>query len=195
MSALMQIALLSVIGSWVAFMSLFIIKAWRVRIQRNAEPTPDSGMKTAPVARLGIFIEGVGFFISYLPRPPGESPHDVLVITAIVLAPASVFLSYLAVNHLGKQWRIKAAVTDQHELVTSGPYRFVRHPIYASMFGLLLSNAFVNAGWVGILAAISVFLVGTEIRIRAEEGLLRAKFGGQFDAYRGSVPAYIPFLR
>jgi protein-S-isoprenylcysteine O-methyltransferase Ste14 len=62
------------------------------------------------------------------------------------------------------------------------------------MFGLLLSNAFANAGWVGTLAAISVFIVGAEIRIRAEEGLLRAKFGGEFEAYRRSVPAYIPFL-
>jgi hypothetical protein len=107
MPALMQIAQLSVIGCWTAFVSIFIIKAARVRNQRNAEPTPDSGMKTAPVAKLGIFIEGVGFFISYLPRPPGESPHDALLITAILLAPASVFLSYLGSTTLESSGALK----------------------------------------------------------------------------------------
>jgi len=192
---LMQIARLALMPSWIAFLILFVINAWKLRRQRGAEPAPDSGMKTAPLAKLGIFLAGAGFFFSYLPRRHGESPHDALLVTAIVLAPVSVFLSYLAINHLGKQWRIKAAVTDQHQLVTSGPYRFLRHPIYASMFGMLLSNAFVNAGWVSTLIAIALFIVGTEIRIRAEEGLLRSKFGDEFEAYRKSVAAYIPFVR
>ena len=63
------------------------------------------------------------------------------------------------------------------------------------MFGLLLSNAFVNAGWISTLAAIVIFIVGIEIRIHAEEGLLRAKFGDEFEAYRRRVRAYIPFVR
>jgi len=192
---LLQVAKLAVIASFVAFMSLFVINAWKLRRQRGTEPTPDSSMKTAPIAKLGIFLQAIGFFFSSLPRPQSESPHDVLLITAIVLAPAAVFRSYHAVNHLGKQWRIKAAVTDRHQLITSGPYRFQRHPIYASMFGLLLSNAFVNAGWISTLAAIVIFIVGIEIRIHAEEGLLRAKFGDEFEAYRRRVRAYIPFVR
>ncbi len=190
----MQVARVTLIVSWAAFLTLFVIKAWTIRRQRDAEPTPDSGMKTAPLARLGIFLQGVGFFFSSLPGPRVERPHPPAV-AAIFLGPASVFLAYVAIKHLGKQWRIKAAVTDRHELVTSGPYRIVRHPIYASMFGLLLSNSFVNAGWISILAAIVIFIVGTEIRIHAEEGLLRAKFGDEFEAYRRRVAAYIPFVR
>jgi protein-S-isoprenylcysteine O-methyltransferase Ste14 len=46
-----------------------------------------------------------------------------------------------------------------------------------------------------LLLSIALYIAGTEIRIHAEEGLLRARFGEKFEAYRRSVPAYLPFLR
>lgn len=192
---LMQIAVRAVIASWVALLILFVVKSSKLRREREAEPAPDSSMKTAPVARVGIFLEGAAFFFSYLPRSRSESPHEALLVAAMALAPASALLSYFALGHLGKQWRMEATVTDRHQLITSGPYRFLRHPIYASLSGMLLSSAFVYAGWVSTLIAIAVYIVGTEIRIGAEESLLRAKFGDEFEAYRRRVPAYIPFVR
>jgi len=77
----------------------------------------------------------------------------------------------------------------------AGPYRFVRHPIYASMFSVLLGAGFLTTPWWLFIPAIILFLIGTEIRVRIEDKLLAAHFGAKFDAYRKSVPAYVPFLR
>jgi protein-S-isoprenylcysteine O-methyltransferase Ste14 len=116
-------------------------------------------------------------------------------MAGMLLAPASVLLFVAAAYELGLHFRIKAVIAADHELITTGPYRLVRHPIYASMLGLLVSNAMVVARWESALCAIAVYILGTEIRVRAEDGLLERRFPEAFPAYRARVPAYLPFLR
>jgi protein-S-isoprenylcysteine O-methyltransferase Ste14 len=71
----------------------------------------------------------------------------------------------------------------------------VRHPIFASLLGLLLATGLTITQWPALLASLAIFLVGTEIRVRAEEALLGARFGAEFEAYRKRTAAYIPFVR
>ena len=115
---------------------------------------------------------------------------------AVLLAPLAVVVGALAARSLGREFRIQAVVTEGHRLITSGPYRVVRHPIYASLLGLLLATGFTITAVAGAgLASLAVFLVGTEIRVRAEDALLAARFGAEFEAYRKRTAAYIPFVR
>jgi protein-S-isoprenylcysteine O-methyltransferase Ste14 len=80
-------------------------------------------------------------------------------------------------------------------LIRSGPYRFVRNPIYTSMLCVLLATALLITPLWLFVAALAVFLIGTTIRIRAEEKLLAGRFGEQFSAYRRSVSRLVPFVR
>jgi protein-S-isoprenylcysteine O-methyltransferase Ste14 len=95
---------------------------------------------------------------------------------------------------LGKQWRYPAALREDHELIQTGPSRWLRHPIYASMFGMLLATGFCWTWWPIFLAAIFFFILGTEIRIRAEDRLLESHFQDAFRAWRSRTRAYIPFI-
>jgi len=70
----------------------------------------------------------------------------------------------------------------------------VRNPIYTSMLLVLCAIAVIIAGWKLSVAALLLFVIGTEIRVRIEERLLASRFGEEFDAYKRSVPAYLPFL-
>jgi len=106
-----------------------------------------------------------------------------------------VLLLVAALRQLDEQWRIKAVVTEDHRLVTSGPYALMRHPIFTALLLLLISTASLLSEWWGILGALAVYLYGTEIRVRAEDGLLLRRFGSSFQEYRDKVPAYLPFLR
>jgi len=106
-----------------------------------------------------------------------------------------VALAWAATRHLGKQWRYKAALSEDHELIQTGPYRWLRHPIYASMFGMILAVLAAWTWWPMALGSVVAFIAGTEIRIRAEERLLAERFGDSFSAYRARTSAYIPFLR
>jgi protein-S-isoprenylcysteine O-methyltransferase Ste14 len=90
---------------------------------------------------------------------------------------------------------VEAGLNADHELVTWGPYRLVRHPIYTSMLLLLLATGSLVTPWPLLLASLVSFLIGTEIRVRVEDRLLAERFGEQFQQYQRRVAAYIPLLR
>jgi protein-S-isoprenylcysteine O-methyltransferase Ste14 len=117
------------------------------------------------------------------------------MLAAMLLAPAGTVCGWLAVRHLGKQLRILAGLYPDHELIRSGPYSVVRHPVYASLFLLTLATGLLLASWPVLAAAVALYIAGTEIRIHAEERLLASRFGHQFEEYRRQVPAYLPFIR
>ena len=118
-----------------------------------------------------------------------------LLAASLVLAALAVWSAWAAVRHLGKQLRVHAGLYSDHELIRTGPYRIVRHPIYGSMLAMYLATAGILSIWPLALAGLVMFIAGTEIRVRIEDGLLASRFGEQFAAYRAAVPAYVPFVR
>ncbi len=144
----------------------------------------------------GFFLEGAAVFLAWVNRlGPGEPPGLARVIASMAIGPWAGALAWFAVKHLGRQWRITAGVWDDHELVRGGPYSLVRHPVYASLFLLLLSTLLLLTPWMWVAVSLALFITGTEIRIRGEERLLKERFGKQFEDYRREVRAYIPFVR
>src|SRR3954467_7944583 len=122
-------------------------------------------------ARWGILLEGVGFALVWQGRFWGHEPGWKLVPALVFLIGAPI-LSWTGVAALGRQWRIDAGLNPDHQLVRSGPYSIVRHPIYASMLCMLLGTGLILTPWPLLVAAILIFLAGTEIRVRIEDGLL-----------------------
>jgi len=112
----------------------------------------------------------------------------------MILAITTVWFCSAAIRALGKQWSLAARLVEGHKLVKEGPYNVVRNPIYTGMFGMLLATGLAVSHWIGLLIAVVVFAIGTAIRIRSEEKLLREAFGREFEEYSQRVPAVIPFL-
>jgi protein-S-isoprenylcysteine O-methyltransferase Ste14 len=150
----------------------------------------------APASHWGIGLEAVAFALIWMyVRPVGFEKSPLSLIASMILGPPSVALVWAATRHLGKQWRYEAALSEDHELIRTGPYRWVRHPIYSSMLIMLLATGAAWTWWPMFIAAVVIFLAGNEIRVRAEDRLLAERFGPTFAAYRSRVPAYIPFIR
>ena len=150
----------------------------------------------APASRWGIFFVMLGFACIWaFVRPVGFEKSAASLIASMVLGPPSVVLVWMAARHLDKQWRFEAALSEDHKLITTGPYRWLRNPIYASMLGMLLATGFAKTWWPPLVAGVIFFVIGTEIRVRAEERLLAARFGEEFAQYKTTTPAYFPFLR
>jgi protein-S-isoprenylcysteine O-methyltransferase Ste14 len=153
-------------------------------------------MASAQSSRWGIGLVMVSFAFAWAyVRPVGFEKSTPALIASMVLGPPSVALAWAATRHLGKQWRYKAALSQDHELIQTGPYSRVRHPIYASMLGMLLATVTAWTWWPMAVVSVIAFIAGTEIRVRAEESLLAEHFGESFSAYRARTSAYIPFLR
>jgi protein-S-isoprenylcysteine O-methyltransferase Ste14 len=144
-------------------------------------------------ARWGIVIVAIGYSLLWQGKFWERHPQPWQIAASIAFFILGSLLSWTGSRALGRQWRIDAGLSSDHELIVAGPYRFVRHPIYTSMLCVLLATGIVVTPPLLFLAAIILFLVGTEIRVRIEDRLLASQFGETFEDYRRRVPAYIPF--
>jgi protein-S-isoprenylcysteine O-methyltransferase Ste14 len=192
-------ALALVLIAWLIFGLAFVL---RRQINKSHAKADETDAKYGPESKWGIALQSVSFAAIWLtPRknwwalPPSQTAEIAVAVIAVVLAYASALLSLRSVQTLGKQWTYQARVLKDHDLITQGPYSIVRNPIYLGMFGMILSTGLVFSHWYLAVIAIVFFLIGNQIRIRAEEKLLRETFGTKFDDYAARVPAFFPFIR
>jgi protein-S-isoprenylcysteine O-methyltransferase Ste14 len=155
-----------------------------------------ASITVAGPSRLGLLLESLAYAAALVLHLPASAPPGTWrLVAAMIPGPVAVVLFWSAVDHLGKQFRIQAGLYHDHELVRTGAYRFVRHPIYASMLALLVAMLLLRTSWLGMVVSLALFFAGTEIRVRTEEALLASRFPAEFAEYRRQVPAYLPFVR
>ena len=77
------------------------------------------------------------------------------------------------------------------ELVTTGANAITRNPMYLGLAGLLVANAVRLGSWPALLPVAAFTVLIDRVQIAAEESALLAKFGGEYDAYRASVPRWL----
>jgi protein-S-isoprenylcysteine O-methyltransferase Ste14 len=94
---------------------------------------------------------------------------------------------------LGKNWSQAVTVKEGHELITSGPYALVRHPIYTGLLLAFIGSAVARGEWRGILAVALVF-AALWFKLRLEEKWMRVRFGESYEAYSRRVAALVPHI-
>jgi protein-S-isoprenylcysteine O-methyltransferase Ste14 len=107
---------------------------------------------------------------------------------------AGLGLKWTALRRLGKSWSIQLDQARASALVQSGPYRFIRHPIYlgAALDALGIALLFASA-W-GLVITVAVYVPALIFRARFEERCLGAELGPSYLAYERAVPGFIPRL-
>lgn len=158
---------------------------------REVEATRDSR------STIGIVVQSGGIAIAgFGPVKPTLAPLSAagLVGTAgvLLLMVGVIALFATSSRELGRNWSLVARMRSDHELIRSGPYALVRHPIYLGLLLFLLALAVGLGHWLQLLVALPVFFVGTLLRTRTEDRLLEQSFGQTFRDYRGSTPAIFP---
>jgi protein-S-isoprenylcysteine O-methyltransferase Ste14 len=119
--------------------------------------------------------------------------HDTsLEVLGAILFAAGLGLAVWARIYLGRNWGMPRTQKDEPELVTAGPYRFVRHPIYTGILFALLGTALaVNLYWlIAVAAACGYFIYSA----RAEEKTLTDAFPTAYPRYRARTKMLIPFV-
>ena len=179
------------------YVRVILIATWAVWLLRFGvtRPTTRTPEKRDSRARWGMVPQGLGFLAIYLRHSRIPDPPLWRAAFGTVFLSAGAALTWTAVRALGRYWRVDAGLDADHQLVRTGPYRLVRHPIYASVLCMLIGSGFLVATWPAMLLGTALGIAGTEVRVRIEDGLLASRFGDEFRTYQRSIPAYIPFLR
>jgi protein-S-isoprenylcysteine O-methyltransferase Ste14 len=96
--------------------------------------------------------------------------------------------------HLGRNWSGAVTVKEGHELIRTGPYAYVRHPIYTGLLTGVIGTVICAATLRGALGFL-IIAVALVRKVRAEELFMRETFPGQYEKYCEEVPALVPFMR
>jgi protein-S-isoprenylcysteine O-methyltransferase Ste14 len=116
----------------------------------------------------------------------------VLPVLGIVVVAGGFGFAVWARVHLGRNWGMPMAVKEEPELVTSGPYRFVRHPIYTGILTAVVGTALaINLLVLAVAVAVGAFFLYSAT---IEERNLGAIFPIAYPAYRARTKMLIPFV-
>jgi protein-S-isoprenylcysteine O-methyltransferase Ste14 len=152
------------------------------------------------VARSGGFARSIAyfFFVPYLvvaarPGPEIDVPEPLRWI-GLGLVVGGVAFSIWAILTLGRHYDLEIEIHRDHELVRAGPYRLVRHPVYTGLGLHFVGACLATGNLLLIVGTLFVTYPALFVRARAEERLLRERFGAAYDAYAKEVGMLVPLL-
>src|SRR5712692_8532557 len=183
---------------WGAFGFTRVILRRRDRNAGRAAGTAPTSQQetTAPFSRALLVFHALAFALMYLGisiavipgRVPNWFPGQRVAGTLVIVAGAALMVWALVYF---RSWRFRATVDKGHELATGGPFRILRHPIYMGLNLLALGTAL----WVPtaiVWAAFVLMAMGSDLRARAEETILRQAFGSSYDEYCARTRRFVP---
>jgi protein-S-isoprenylcysteine O-methyltransferase Ste14 len=191
-----------ILSSWAVFLLVWGIAAFRVKrdvrgrgfasVWSSAWPLRllvalgliAAAFRTGASARSdrGVFARRAAFFV----------PSAALGWAAAVLVVIGIAFAIWARVVLGRNWSPRPSVKEEHELVTNGPYEYVRHPIYTGMLLAAFGTALT-----GSMFAIGVFIVASALflsRIPREEKIMLSLFPNAYPAYQADTKRLIPLV-
>jgi protein-S-isoprenylcysteine O-methyltransferase Ste14 len=167
---------------WVVFWVYWLVSAATAKESAPSGPR----VRLTGIGAIGT-IAIVAVFRNSLPT------HDTaLAVICAVLFGCGIALAVWARLHLGRNWGMPTSQRAEPELITSGPYRFVRHPIYSGLLLALAGTSLIDSLYGLIVVAVLVayfYYCG-----RVEERNLAAAFPDDYPAYRRRTKMLVPFL-
>jgi protein-S-isoprenylcysteine O-methyltransferase Ste14 len=152
------------------------------------------GDRTPVVANFAAF----GLFFAFLAAFAGNAKGPAALVLALcgcLLAVAGAALVLWSRAELGAAWSLVPTAEEGTGLVTTGPYRLVRHPIYLGLALLAMGEALAFGSWPAVAVVYSAIVPTFVWRACAEERLLADAFGDGYAQYRKQTKMMIPYLR
>jgi protein-S-isoprenylcysteine O-methyltransferase Ste14 len=184
-----------VLACWAAILLYWIISA------RSAKPAQEIkrhfGSLWVNAGRLiltFLFIEGFGLLMPVYPFALLFAPHSQsILIVGVVMVAVGLVVAVLARRTLASNWSKDIDLKMSHELITTGIYSSVRHPIYTGIL-LMALGTLLFKGTIGLLIFFLIILTFMMFKIKEEEELLMKHFPEEYPAYKKRVKALIPFI-
>ncbi len=180
--------------SWLClgwFIAWWLLAIWHKPARQAASPQVEYGHRILMVA---------GFILLWEPFHPAilrarfYHPQPWLLWISLAAVIAGIGLTFWARFVLGSNWSARIVIKQDHELIRSGPYTRIRHPIYTGILLVLLGVLAATCRWSGIVGFILVF-TALWIKAHAEERLLAPIFGNAFVEHLRRTGLFLPRFR
>jgi protein-S-isoprenylcysteine O-methyltransferase Ste14 len=178
---------------WLAWLAYWLAAARDVKPARRRESEANRLLTVALIIPAAVLLTVPGSRLHWLGMrflPDTMIPYWLGLLMVI----AGLAFAVWARMHLGRNWSGTVTVKENHELIRSGPYAIVRHPIYTGLLLAILGTAVVLGEWRGLLA-FCFLTIAFLLKLRREERFMEESFPDTYPSYRAQVPALIPLLR
>lgn len=177
---------------WLLLFAVWIVTRFSIkRVKQRENPV-------ASIARILLLIVVFEFLFS----PRGRIgflgwrfvPYSAAIEwTGVAITAVGVGLAIWARVYLGRNWSGTVTLKEGHELIRSGPYARIRHPIYTGFALAIAGTALAIGEWRGVVAFVLLF-TAHYFKARKEEAFLAREFGPAFEAHRAHTGMFLPKL-
>jgi protein-S-isoprenylcysteine O-methyltransferase Ste14 len=177
---------------WIGFLLYWQIKAAGTKATTRLEPA------ASRIVRAVVFL--IAIVLMSWPHPPLSWLNRQFLPQGLwtfwlgaAITAAGLFFAVWAREHLGTNWSRSVTIKQDHQLIVTGPYTLVRHPIYTGILTGFLGSTLALAEVRGIVAFVLISLV-LWYKLRMEEQWMRTQFGAPYEAYFRRTAALVPFV-
>lgn len=177
---------------WIVFIVYWRIKAINTKATQRREPAASGILRVFMILVVIIVLSTTRIPLHWLYLqlwPVGLLPFWSGAVVTI----GGLLFAVWAREHLGSNWSSSVSIKQGHELITSGPYGVVRHPIYTGILTGFLGMAMAISQVRGFIAFVLMFLVLWS-KLRMEERWMHSQFGETYAAYARQTAALVPYL-
>ena len=180
----------------ISFCCWLIFEVWVFSRDHRTRKSNLQGLNIRFFALIAIII---GIVIAFnmpviVPVSSIRNHFTVFFTLGITFIWIGIFFRYWAIRTLGKFFRTRLVIQNDHELITKGPYKYLRNPSYTGVLITFIGFGFGVANWLSIVVFIAVGLFTYIWRIRVEEQMLSKQFGKAYEDYKKRTWALIPFV-
>jgi protein-S-isoprenylcysteine O-methyltransferase Ste14 len=179
-------------SAWLVFAACWLLAAFRLNRMKRREPALDTLVR--------ILLGGTAFALIFTSDSSAGALNARFVPYAPWIRATGAALTWLGIlfaiwarYHIGRYWSSSVSLRAGHQLVRTGPYSRIRHPIYTGILLALAGTALV-IGRYGALLAFVIMVIGFAWKASREEALLAGEFGPSFEEHKRHTGFFLPRL-
>jgi len=190
--ALSKFAFVMLAIGWYLIRYEYARRSRRETIQRSDRGFRESALLLISLTGLGVLP--FTYVATAIPHFAAYTFHPLQAWLGLLVAIAALFMFHLTHRALGRNWSVSLDVREDHQLVTEGIYRRVRHPMYSAFWLWAIAQALLLPNWVAGFSGLVGFGILFFGRVAREEGMMLETFGDDCRAYMARTGRIFPSI-
>jgi protein-S-isoprenylcysteine O-methyltransferase Ste14 len=178
--------------AWYIIRYPFERRAKKVRVSKSLYDRRDKILLA--LSFVAMFIVPLVYALTGFPSALDRPVIPAIAVLGVAALAAALWLFYRSHADLGRNWSISLEIRNNHQLVTSGVYQLIRHPMYSSFFLLALAQILLLPNWFAGACGLASIAALYAFRVSQEEEMMLEQFGSQYRHYMSHTKRLIPWI-